>query len=503
MSPGGLEHLLSLIEELKRREDSSGIHKWFKDDSPYSIVSLPKHKAIMDATSKYREVLVLGCNRGGKSVIGCYIDTILATGQYPDWWKGKRFDGPVTGWAVGKTGQSTRDTLQEILLGPIGAWGTGMIPQDCLGKITASRGIPNGVDTIEVKHVSGKWSTIGLKSYEQKPASFYGTAKHFIHLDEPCPELIYNECLIRTMTTNGILLHTITPKDGLTRLLADYLSDCVMLAGSEGLPNLDVIKALREAEESKQDDHAPKKVAGAGSRCCITLSWDDIPWLSEDSKSEILASTPPHLRNTVSKGIPSIGSGAVYPIPLEDVLVSPFPIPDHYRRMYGLDVGINTTAAVFGALDPDTDVLYVYGEYYAHDTLPELHAAAIKRTAGEWMVGAIDPASHNRNPNDGRNILHQYRQLGLRVREADNQVESGIYKVWGRLATGKLKFFTTTPNLQTEYMIYRRGDNQQIIKKNDHAMDALRYLVNNLRFAQTKPVQHFSSPGHSSRRYNT
>src|SRR5690606_34920194 len=123
---------------------------------------------------------------------------------------------------------------------------------------------------------------------------------------------------------------------------------CAMLAGSEGLPNLDVIKALREAEESEAKDQSTNKKPGTGSRCCITLSWDDIPWLSEESKSDILASTPPHLRNTVSKGIPSVGAGAVYPIPLEDVLVSPFPIPEHYRKMYGLDVGINTTAAVFG-----------------------------------------------------------------------------------------------------------------------------------------------------------
>src|SRR5690606_9359848 len=122
MSISELKQLLGLVEELKQREDSSGIAKWFREDSPYSIKTLPKHKAIMDATGSYREILVLGCNRGGKSVIGCYIDVILATGLYPDWWKGKRFDGPVSGWAVGKTGQSTRDTLQEILLGPIGAW---------------------------------------------------------------------------------------------------------------------------------------------------------------------------------------------------------------------------------------------------------------------------------------------------------------------------------------------------------------------------------------------
>lgn len=496
-----LQRMLSLMQEMELRKDTSGFRKWFDPRGPYGFDSLPKHRAIIEATKNFRETLVLGGNRSGKTSIGCYISAVNATGQYPENWPGKIFDRHISAWSVGKTGQSTRDTLQESLLGPIGSHGTGMIPADCILKIYPSKGIANAVDTIEVRHTSGGVSTVGLKSYEQKPASFYGTAKHLIHLDEPCPELIYNESLIRTMTTGGILLHTITPKDGLTRMLADYLSDCVMLAGSSGLPNLDVIKALMETEDEKEVEDVKKK-AGAASRCCITLSWDDIPWLDEETKAEVLASTPPHLRRTVSEGIPSIGSGAVYPVPLEDVIVSPFPIPAHYRRMYGMDVGLNTTAVVFGALDPDSDVLYVFDELHMNDQLPELHAAAIRRTAEEWMVGAIDPASHNRQAGDGRNLLHTYRQLGLKVREADNQVESGIYKVWSRLATGKLKFFSTTPSTQREYMIYRRGANQQIVKKNDHMMDALRYMINSLHFAQCKPLSiPTASDGRTGGRY--
>lgn len=225
------------------------------------------------------------------------------------------------------------------------------------------------------------------------------------------------------------------------------------------------------------------------SRATITIGWDDVPWLDEQTKREILASTPPHLRATVSRGVPTIGSGAIYPIPLENVVVDPFPIPAHYKKMYGMDVGWRYTAAVFGALDPDTDVLYIYDEYIEEKKIPELHAAAIKRTASDWMIGAIDPAAAQGEKFNGDNLLREYRRLGLRLREADNGVGDGIYKVWSRLELGKLKFFNgVTPKIQNEYLIYRRDENGKIVKEHDHCMDALRYMCNSLQYANVSPA---------------
>ena len=245
-----LINLLELLEEAEKREEHSGFHKWFQEGTPYGIDRLPKHRAFFDATREYRETLMLGGNRCGKTRAGATFLAVIATGQYPDWWTGVVFNGPTSSWAAGKTGQSTRDTVQEALLGPIGSWGTGAIPKDCVVRTTARTGIPNAVDTIEVLHVSGKISTIGLKSYDQKPASFYGTAKHGVWLDEPCPDLVYNECLIRTMTTNGKVVHTITPKEGLTRLLAEFLSTCDLLAGAQRIKGLDAMIRLEDAQNA-------------------------------------------------------------------------------------------------------------------------------------------------------------------------------------------------------------------------------------------------------------
>ena len=239
-----MQRLISLVKFQDKNQNTSGFHKWFVPGTPYGIDILYKHAAFFASTRTHRETLMLGGNRCGKTRVGATACCIWATGQYPDWWEGAVFNEPVSIWAAGKTGQSTRDTVQEAIMGPVGAWGTGALPLDCIGRATARQGIANALDTVEVRHTSGGISTIGFKSYDQKPASFYGTAKHGVWLDEPCPELIYNECLIRTMTTGGKLIHTITPKEGLTRLLADYLRDCDLLAGATRIKGLEALGAL-------------------------------------------------------------------------------------------------------------------------------------------------------------------------------------------------------------------------------------------------------------------
>src|SRR6478672_5500968 len=51
---------------------------------------------------------------------------------YPDWWKGRRFDKPTIGWGAGTTNETTRDTVQRILVGRPGQPGTAAIPKDAI-----------------------------------------------------------------------------------------------------------------------------------------------------------------------------------------------------------------------------------------------------------------------------------------------------------------------------------------------------------------------------------
>ena len=225
------------------------------------------------------------------------------------------------------------------------------------------------------------------------------------------------------------------------------------------------------------------------SKYLVQAGWDDVPHLDEMTKAELLASTPPHLRDARSKGAPSMGSGAIYPVAESDVTVTPFALPDYWPRCFGLDVGWNRTAAIWIAVDRNVDVAYAYAEHYRGQAEPVIHAEAIK-VRGAWVPGVIDPASRGRSQIDGEQIIVKYRACGLRLLPAQNAVESGIYEVWSRLSTGRLKIFSSCVNLLAEYRLYRRDEKGKIVKQFDHLMDALRYcVVSGMPIAEVKPVQ--------------
>lgn len=98
-----------------------------------------------------------------------------------------------------------------------------MIPYDCIQDVTSKAGIANAIETVFVKHVSGGTSTLQLKSYDQGRIAFQGTAQHFVWADEEIEDELYIECLLRTMTLNGICYITATPLLGLTPLMLSFL----------------------------------------------------------------------------------------------------------------------------------------------------------------------------------------------------------------------------------------------------------------------------------------
>lgn len=473
-----LAQLNDLLDQYNEFAANSGIDKWFVSGTPYDIIKLPKHKAFFEAGFLYNERTFMAGNRCGKSVAGAFEAACHATGIYPFWWAGRTFDKPTHGWAVGSTARATRDTAQKELIGPIGAWGTGMIPRDKIGKFWALSGVPQGIDVIQVKHISGGWSTIGFKNYEQPLAAFYGTALDWAWLDEECPQDIYNEILIRTMTTNGAVFNTFTPLKGLTPQVVRFLEQADYLAGAKKILSIPVPNG---DEEEGQD----ARLQGVTSKkAVIQAGWDDAAWLTEESKQQMLADTPPHLREARRLGTPAMGSGNVYPISLESMLINPFQIPDYYKKIYALDVGWNRTAALWVAIDPQTDVWYIYDEHYLSESPPPIHAAAI-RSRGAWIPGVIDPASRGRTQKDGTQLIGDYKDLGLNVVPAVNAVDAGIQNLWLRMSTGNVKVFNTLSNFAKEFVLYRRDEKGKIIKENDHLMDCMRYVANNVSRAKS------------------
>lgn len=237
MTPAEAAEALRLLEEMQRRQRQRRFDHLFPDETHewegqvfHARALYPKHLEAFEAGAAYRERCLMFGNRTGKTVSGAYETTCHLTGLYPDWWPGRRFDAPVSWWAAGKTNETTRDIVQHELLGPIlgsktskRPSGTGMIPGRLFGAWTWRQGVNDLLDTIHVRHVSGGWSTLGFKSYEQGRGSFEGTAKHGIWLDEEPPADVYGECLIRTATTDGILYITFTPLAGMSDVVLGFM----------------------------------------------------------------------------------------------------------------------------------------------------------------------------------------------------------------------------------------------------------------------------------------
>lgn len=233
------EKLALLLAEKQKRFAQRQFFRLFPEEDTkqpdgttiYSRHKYPKHMEFFEAGAAYRERCLMAANRVGKTYGGGAFETTChLTGLYPDWWPGKRFKAPVRWWAAGKTNETTRDIVQSCLLGEIAydgprkaVTGTGIIPGNLIGSITWKQGVQDLVDTIKVRHVSGRWSTLGLKSYQQGRGSFEGTAQHGVWLDEEPPLDIYGECLMRTATTGGLILLTFTPLEGHSKTVMQFM----------------------------------------------------------------------------------------------------------------------------------------------------------------------------------------------------------------------------------------------------------------------------------------
>lgn len=225
--------MLRLLEEKTRRASRRKLWTYYPDAGPLRRELYRKHLEFFRAGATHRERLMLAANRVGKTEgVGGYETTLHLTGLYPAWWEGRRFKKPISGWAAGKINETTRDIVQKKLFGPITydgprkrVAGTGLIPGDLIGDITWKQGVQDLIDTVKIKHASGDWSVLGMKSYQQGRGSFEGTEQDVIWLDEEPPLDIYSECLMRTMTTDGLVLLTFTPLEGMSDVVLAFLPE--------------------------------------------------------------------------------------------------------------------------------------------------------------------------------------------------------------------------------------------------------------------------------------
>ena len=184
--------------------------------------------------------------------------------------------------------------------------------------------------------------------------------------------------------------------------------------------------------------------------------------------------------------------GMVYPN-FSKTVIEPFDIPDTWERFVALDHGLrNPTAVMFGAIDPDKGIAYIYDEYYEPNrTVPE-HAKHIKPKVEKIPYGrlrfmVIDPSARNKtDPINGKSVQGLYQEYGLFFMEANNAIEAGLLKVNSYINNERIKIFNTCINVIKEGFNYKfpevtmdneKNLDEKPIKHNDHAMDALRYAL--------------------------
>ena len=404
-----------------------------------------------------RERLLMAGNQLGKSYSAGYETAMHLTGRYPSWWAGKRFTSPTAGWAASLTSQGTRDTVQRMLLGRPGSWGTGAIPMDAIVEIKRSaHGVSDAVETILVRHSGGGLSTITLKTYDQGRERWQGETLDFVWFDEEPPADLYFEGLTRTNATAGVVWMTFTPLLGMSSIVKRFLID---------------------------------KAPGTS---ITSMTIDDAEHYTAEQRALIIAAYPAHERDARAKGIPTMGSGRVFPIAEESITVQQFPIPYYWPRICGLDFGWDHPfAAAWLAMDPDTDTIYVYDCFKVREQTPVMHAATM-RGKGQWIPVAWPHDGLQHDKGSGTELKTLYAAQGVRMLaekatwpDGGNSVEKGLMDMMDRMQTGRFKVFAHLADFFEEFRLFHRKDGK-LVKEGDDILSAARYALMMIRFARVQ-----------------
>jgi phage terminase large subunit-like protein len=396
------------------------------------------------------------------------------TGNYPDWWKGKRFDKPVLVWTGSPTNETSRSIVQKQLLGStdnIGL-GTGSIPRDrIVGKPKMRQaGVGDVVDSFRVRHKTGGISTAELKTYEQGWRKWQGTEPDVVWLDEE-PDItsdqrrIYSEALTRLLTSHGVMMVTFTPLLGVTDLVSHYQT------GGRGVS-------------------------------VVTASWEDAPHLLKDERDRLADSYPDYELDARTKGIPMLGEGRVFKVREETIRCKPFEIPAHYSRIAGIDFGMDhPTAGAWLAHDRDADIVYL-NDCYRMDGRDSLYHAKAFISRGQWIPVSWPHDGANRERGSGQSLKNIYRGHGLRLLSRSacySNDKRGAQPKWPiietmqeRMLTGRFKVFNTCNEWLEEFRSYHVKDGKLTVRKDD-ALKASFYALMMLRYASSRTMSNIQS----------
>ena len=445
---------IKAIEQEERRRKRSPLVKYNRDKIHEKQMAF--HKCLK------RNRWVFGGNRSGKTECGAVETVWLARGIHP--FRENRDN--VSCWVVSLSQQVQRDVAQQKILYYLDK---GWIDQIVMASGSKSSPEYGVIDYIVIHNVFGGKSKIAFKSCEAGREKFQGASLDFVWFDEEPPEDIYEECRMRILDREGHVFGTMTPLKGLT-----WVYDEIYL-NSHNSPDV----------------------------WCEFMEWSDNPYLSQKEVQQMSESMSSEMLESRRYGRFTSGSGLVYPEFSEENVIEPFDVPPDWYDGISIDPGLNNPLSChFYARDFDGNV-YVIAEHYEAKRDVAYHAAKIKEicAALNWKTdkfGAItalmDSAANQRTLNGQRSVAELFYEQGITVNTRVNKsVYTGINKVKAMLkplnSPPKLYIFSSCINMIREIKGYFWGNGDMPVKRDDHAMDELRYYVCSLSEIQPEKPQ--------------
>lgn len=408
-------------------------------------------KQMLFHKSTKRNRWVFGGNRSGKSQCGAVEAVWLARGIHPF----RKNKDNVEGWVVSLSQQVQRDVAQQKILYYLNPdW-----IQDVVMLSGKKSSLGGGViDYIIIKNVFGGLSKIGFKTCDQGREKFQGTSLDFVWFDEEPPRDIYIECKMRVMDRCGDIFGTMTPLKGLT-----WVYDEIYL-NSNNDPDIFIVE----------------------------MEWADNPFLDSNEIEQMTRTLSESELESRRYGKFGAEGGLVYKEFDPNVhVIQPFDVPKEWYDKISIDPGLhNPTSCHWYAVDFDGNV-YVIAEHYESGKNVEYHANMIKKKCEQlgWPIRSngcvealIDSAANQRTLSSAKSVSELFYDNGILVNTRVNKdLFSGISRVKSYLKNGegktRLFIFNTCTNMIREIKGYWWGEADVPIKRDDHAMDDLRYYI--------------------------
>jgi phage terminase large subunit-like protein len=409
---------------------------------------------------------VIASNRSGKSYSVGYAIACHLTGIYPDWWTDLKYETGIKLIAAGASNAQVREAIQDTLFGTAdksdtASIGTGLLPRDHIIIDSIVTGADKrSISGCQIRHLSGRISTITIATYEQDRAVLQGGKADVIWLDEqPKDDTIVSE-LIRALAQ--------TPSEQEGRL---YLSATPLVGWT------DMIKRFWNNE----DNHG-----------MVRYTWDDVPLdlLDQKTRDLLISSWLPWEIEARTRGVPMAGEGAVFQVHWQDVILKESPvIQPWFKLICGIDFGRNPdpTAIVWLALDERTKTIFVYDEYCGRSQTPVEYTPHILNR-GRHIPMAWPADGKRKGYTETESVINELTNkygintLGEHFTNPDGSrgIDYGIQYMLQKMRFGELKISPHCVQLIDEMKQYhttRSGNGKVSFRGSDHLIDALRYAA--------------------------